>query len=767
MLKKQFQEPTMWLPQDWEEQPTVPQQAIQKNTQEKIPRRRASTRKKWGHRVPQLSQMTMVECGAACLAMVLSYYGRKTSVSEVSTHCEIGRDGLSALNIVKAARHYGLRVRAISLPQNDFRFVKLPAIIHWEFNHFLVVERWTPKWVDVVDPARGRRRLTQEEFDTGFTGVVIMLEPGTQFERGGTIRKVSLWTYLLQYINQTPFTLLQVLGTSLVLQGLGLVFPLLTKLLIDQVLPFKQVDILTLLGVGMVMILLAQVVTSLLRSWLLVYLSARLDTHMMVGFFEHLLTLPYSFFQQRSSGDLLTRLGSNTVIRDTLSNQLISTILDASTVVIYLCILLWQSIPFGVLTVVIGALQAVLLLSTTRTMKELMGRELAAQGKSQGYTTEALIGMATIKAAGAEQRAMDRWSNLFFDQLNISIKRGYIGAVIGAAMSTLSSFSSLALLWLGTTQVLNGTISIGTMFALNTLATSFLSPLGSLVSSGQQLQLVHAHLDRITDITTSEPEQNVQIVQQPPPLSGNIRMEHVSFQYAPDAPYVLKDINLAIKAGQKVAIVGRTGSGKSTLGRLLLGLYLPTEGTIYYDKMPLSCMNYQEVRRQFGVVLQDSTIFSGSVLQNITLNNPNMSVEQAAQAAEAAAIHEDILQMPMAYETFVSEGGSALSGGQRQRLSLARALAHRPAILLLDEATSHLDVITERKVEQNLQYLACTQIIIAHRLSTIRNADLILVLDQGKIIERGSHRELQAKNGYYAQLIKHQMDNNEIKFHIT
>ena len=425
----------------------------------------------------------------------------------------------------------------------------------------------------------------------------------------------------------------------------------------------------------------------------------------------------------------------------------------------YLCILFWQSRAFGLLTVAIGTVDAVLLLSTTRPIRELMNRELAAQGKSQGYTTEALVGMATLKAAGAEQRALERWSNLFFDQLNISIRRSYISAIIGAAISTLRSFSSLALLWLGATQVLNGSISIGTMFALNTLATSFLSPLSSLVSRGQQLQLVHSHLERIADITETEPEQDIQMVRQPPKLSGSIQLTQVSFRYSPDTPLVLSSINLTIHAGQKVAIVGRTGSGKSTLGRLLLGLYLPSEGTISYDGIPLQTMNYQEVRRQFGVVLQDSSVFSGSVLQNITLNNPTMGVEEATRAAEMAAIHDDILQMPMGYETFVSEGGSALSGGQRQRLALARAFASSPVIMLLDEATSNLDVLTEQKVERSLEKLACTQIIIAHRLSTIRNADLILVLDQGKIVEQGRHSELMTRNGYYARLMQQQMEN--------
>jgi ABC-type bacteriocin/lantibiotic exporter with double-glycine peptidase domain len=511
------------------------------------------------------------------------------------------------------------------------------------------------------------------------------------------------------------------------------------------------------------MILLSQGITTLLREWLLVYLRARIDIHIMLGFFEHLLSLPYGFFQQRSNGDLLARMGSNTVIRDMLSNQMISTFLDSTMVVTYLLILLWQSLPFGLLTLAVGSLQVFVLLITYRPVCELANRELASQGKSQGYMSEALTGIATIKAAGAEDRAHDRWSNLFFDQLNFSVRHGYLSAVISTVMMLLRSFAPLALLWIGAVQVLQGSLSAGSMVALNVLATSFLAPLASLVSGGQQLQLVHAHLERMADIITAEPEQDVQKVLLPPKLAGHIYLENVGFQYGPDVPKVLHSINLTIEPGQKVAIVGKTGSGKSTLGKLLLGLYIPTEGSIYYDGIPLASLHYQEVRRQFGVVLQDAAIFSGTALHNITFNDPQMNREDAIKAAQAAAIHNDIMNMPMGYETYVAEGGSALSGGQRQRLALARALAHNPSILLLDEATSSLDVITEQTVAQNLQALPCTQIIIAHRLSTVRNADVILVLDEGTIVERGTHEELLRLNGYYTALVQQQLEKKDRK----
>ena len=286
-----------------------------------------------------------------------------------------------------------------------------------------------------------------------------------------------------------------------------------------------------------------------------------------------------------------------------------------------------------------------------------------------------------------------------------------------------------------------------------------------LVDTGQELQVVRSHFERIADVLEAEPEQEVEQTQLPPRLTGQIRLEGISFQYDPNSPYVLDNIDVQIEAGQKVAIVGRTGSGKSTLGKLFLGLLIPTEGEIFYDGLPLRSLNYQAVRAQFGVVMQEASIFSGSIRHNIGFNDPTVGMEQIVKAAQAAALHEEIVQMPMGYETFVSEGGSALSGGQRQRLALARALAHEPAMLLLDEATSSLDVVTERIVEQNLNALACTQIIIAHRLSTIRHADMILVLDEGTLVESGSHEELLARNGFYANLIQSQLADGEVTLH--
>jgi HlyB family type I secretion system ABC transporter len=705
-------------------------------------------------RVPVRLQLSAVECGAACLAMILSYYGRQTQVAECRDWIGIGRDGTTAEAIARAGRAFGLRVKAYTIEElRDFNYVSLPAIAHWNFEHFVVVECWSSKRVEIVDPASGRRQLTLAQFSAGFTGIVLTFEPGVQFERHRLKAQSSWFNYLIQYGSRTPGLLAQILGASLLLQLLGLALPVFTKVLVDQILPLQIIDVMPILGIGMAILILAQMVIHYLRAALLIYLQARIDTRLMLSFFEHLLTLPFRFFEQRTTGDLLMRLASNTTIRETLTSQTLSMILDGAFVAGYLVLLLMQAPVFGLVVLIAGLLQIGLLLGTTARVHALMQRDLIAQAESQSYLVETLTGVLTLKASGCEDRAFDHWSNLFFNQLHVSLQRNHLAAGIDTAMLALRTGSPLVLLWVGALLVLNGTMSLGTMLAFSAIATAFLVPLASLVSNGQRLQLVGAHLERLTDVLAAEPEQKLHGVQAAPPLTGRIELKQVSFRYDPNAPTVLHNISLAIEPGRKIALVGRSGSGKSTLAKLLLGLYLPSAGEILYDDIPLTALNWRTLRSQFGVVLQEPFLFSGSIRQNITVNNPSLSLQQVTQAAKLAAIHDDIVQLPMGYETRIAEAGSGLSGGQRQRLAIARALAHQPALLLLDEATSHLDVMTEELVEQNLSQLACTRIVIAHRLSTIRNADTILVIDRGAIVELGSHEQLLAKQGYYASLI--------------
>lgn len=710
-------------------------------------------------RVPVLLQVSAVECGAACLAMILNYYGRTTKVAECRLQCGVSRDGLTLQAIAQAARQYGLRAKAYTVTNlDDLKYVTLPAIAHWNFDHFIILEHWSTDLITIVDPAGGRRQISYDEFHTNFTGVLLTLEPGLHFRRQNNSSPNVWHTYFARILGfpGTITVLLQILVASLFLQLLGLALPLLTKVIVDTVLPLQMTNIMSMIGLGMAILVITQMVTMYLRATLLVYLQGRLDTQMILGFLEHVLTLPFSFFQQRNSGDLLMRLSSNITLRELITNQSISTILDGAFVLVYLIILLVQASGFGLLVLLIGAIQLLLLWKTTRSVHYFMQQELHAQAKSQNYLVEILSGIDVIKASGVEDKVFDHWSNLFFRHLNLSLQRSHYSAKIDTVLATVRNLSPLVLLWIGALYVLQGRISLGTMLALNALAAAFLTPLTSLVSSGRQLQLASAQLDRLVDVIEAEPEQDTSQANLALSEAGKIELKNVSFRYQPKGKDILHDISFTIFPGQKIAIVGRSGSGKSTLAKLLLALYRPTSGEIYYDALPLAQLNYRMLRQQFGVVMQTPFLFDGSIRQNIALHDPDMSLKQVVQAAQWAAVHEDITQMPMGYETRIAEKGSALSGGQQQRLALARALVRRPRILLLDEATSHLDSATENQIYENLRGLACTQIVIAHRLSTIRNADKVIVLNKGHIDAWGTHEELLNQEGLYSMLVRQQ-----------
>jgi ABC-type bacteriocin/lantibiotic exporter with double-glycine peptidase domain len=705
--------------------------------------------------------MTTVECGAACLAMVLSHHGRKTSVAECRENCEIGRDGVRAESLARAAISFGLEVKAYSGGSEGLRTVPLPLIAHWNSNHFVVVEDLSDHQVRIVDPAAGRRLLSPGEFGSGFTGIALVLEPGPGFQRRNR-RSQTLWINYLRSMlgaGSTARTLLHVLAASLMLQLLGLVFPLATKLIVDHVLPRRLDQVMPAIGVGLLAFVVAQASISYLRSVLMINLRARLDSDLMTRFLAHLLSLPFSFFQHRPTGDLLMRLGSNSLIRDMLTSQILAMLLDSLFLVVYLVMLIALEPVLALMVSSVGALQILVLLAGRNRIRDLTRRDLAARSEEQSYLVEAINGIAVLKSSGAEGRAFDRWSRLFAAQLDTSVRRSRFSAVLEAAFGTLRTASPLLLLWAGAFFILDGRTSLGTVLAVNALAAALLSPLTTLVSGAYQLQMVGASLERVADVLESEPEQHPRHPLRSDGISGRIELRNVSFRYDAASEFVVYEATLKLAPGQKVAIVGPTGSGKTTLAMLLLGLLRPTTGQVLFDDIPLEEFDVRSLRDQIGVVLQEPFLFSASIRDNIALTNPDIEPGKIIAAAKMAGIHNEISRMPMGYETLVAEGGSALSGGQRQRLAIARALVRRPPVLLLDEATSHLDAAVEEVVDRNLSALPATRIVIAHRLSTIRNAALILVMDRGRVVERGSHDELIALGGFYTKLAGIQLES--------
>ncbi|HJR46309.1 MAG TPA: peptidase domain-containing ABC transporter [Actinomycetota bacterium] len=705
-------------------------------------------------RIPFVQQLEISDCGAACLAMTLGYHGRNVSPEEIRRATRTSRDGVDAISLIEAARSYGMEPRPVRVELDGLKFLERGTILHWEFNHFVVFDRLVRGGVEVLDPAVGRLRVPMERFSESFTGVAIGLRPGDSFQKASGSRS-GTWRYLRPLLRRSG--LLSKVGvTSFLIQLFALAMPILMGVVVDRVIPAGDRDLLLAIVIGLVAMVGFHVLSTFLRGHLLVALRTHLDVSITTGFITHLVKLPYQFFLQRSTGDLMARLNSNATVREILTSGAISTLLDGTLVSIYLLLIFAQSLSMGLVVVVLAACQVAILLIGYRPIQRVMAESLQAQARSQGYLAQMITGIETLKSVGAEARSVTQWTNLFVDEVNASIVRGRLNALIETLTSGLRMASPLVVLTVGVLGVLNNDLSLGTMLALSVLATGFLTPLSNLVAVGMQMQVLSSYMDRINDVLDTSREQDPGEVEPPGRLQGRITLETVSFGYSEDGPEVVRDVSLDIEPGSSIAIVGESGSGKSTLAHLILGLYMPSHGRVLYDGNDLRRLEAGSVRQQLGIVPQSSFLFGTTIRANIALTYPEASIEEVERAGRLAAIHDDIMAMPLGYETVLSDGGASLSGGQRQRIALARALVHQPAILLLDEATSSLDAVTEAKIYTNLEKLDCTRIVIAHRISTIARADLILVMQAGTFIERGTHRGLMDMRGRYHELASSQ-----------
>jgi ABC-type bacteriocin/lantibiotic exporter with double-glycine peptidase domain len=681
--------------------------------------------------------------------MILGFHGHHIPLVEARQACGVSRDGASALSILRAARELGLEAEAVKVELEHLEDLPLPAILHWDFSHFLVIERLTAQGAILVDPGLGRHHVDLEELRKRFTGVALVFAP----DDGFTLRAKkhpSLRRYR-DLLRQVLPNLGQLLGASLMLQCLGLVFPVSTQLLLDHVITPKQESWLWGLAVGLGVATVGKIILSVVRNWVIQGLQVSLDQGLMGRFLDHLLHLPLGFFLQRTPGDLMQRVQSNTQIRNLFTSRSVSSLLDAFLLLGYTGLMLAYNPFLGGVIILFAAVRMGLLWSLKGRNQQIMAAELAASGREGGALMEALSAVETVKASGAERRMVRRWADRMVERVNASLERRALDIASSQGMILIQGLAMSAVLWLGGREVLAERMSVGVFASFITLQGLFLGPLESLLGAVTQLQFMVNHLSRLDDVleTATEPSETLD----PGRLEGAITLHDVAFAYSPGAPAVVQNITLAIRPGEKVALVGPSGAGKSTLARLLLGMHLPTQGRIGFDDHDLRELDLPRLRNQMGVVLQETFLFDDTVRANLSLNDPELPLERLKWAAAQACILDTIEALPKGFETRVGGNGSLLSGGQRQRLSLARALAHDPAVLLLDEATSALDLETEAQIHANLAQLGCTRIVIAHRLATIQDADRIFVLEAGHLVQEGSYAALEATPGLLRDLV--------------
>lgn len=699
-------------------------------------------------RVPLVQQMEATECGPAALTMILKYYGHHAPLSEVRERCGSTRDGVSALKLKQVAQAYGLECRAVRVSAEDLSAIRLPAILYWNQAHFVVLERWTGMHAWILDPARGRERLSGAELARQFSGVLLTFSP-TERLTDRPARRID-WLYYARLLWQDPRLFGLVIAVSLLLQSTGLATPVLTRIAVDRLIGAKEPAILFTLLAGLVSVGLFQALLMYVRSRLVIRLQAVLNVHLSTQFMAHLFRLPIEFFEQRSTGDLASRLSSLQLVKEALAGRGASLILDTLLLLTYGIAMAVESWLLTGMVVVAAGLQLIMMLALSPRVRKLTRQELAAGSQMAGYLVEALHSMPLVKAAGIEEFVLAQWRSRLEAQVTISASRDRYGAAMESILGAIRLMVPLLLLGVGAQEIIDGQRTLGAVLGFSSLAGAFLAPISSLAGSIQQLQMLGGAIERIEDVMGAEPEPSpaepVRVT-----VGGAVSLDQVSFSHGPGSPEVLKGVSLQVRPGQKVALVGETGSGKSTIIKLILGLYEPTAGHVAVDGIDLRRADRRQIRRQVGVVLQEAFLFDDTIHDNIAFHR-SLSQADIEWASRMALLDLDLRRMPMGYQTRVGEQAQNLSGGQRQKLAIARALAGRPALLILDEATSQLDAMTERQLEENLRATGITRIVIAHRLTTVTDADLIVLLDQGEIVEQGTHAALLEQGGRYAQL---------------